>query len=219
MEVQNAWLWRELERLEKENKQLKKKVELQEPLVKVGVVVGRNFLQGVTTVPNKSTILAGFYAAHQGNMRADESTFELGYLKHQELVPSPGKPETDFEATYKFLFNHLHDLPPETQLFHSDHVPFSQETLEVLDMLVTMKVISGLSPLGQEEQADHVRFDALAIQVSQRAGNTTTITSTREAEVEPLFREMRGIVEKASRGYGRWNAKRVAAGWDFADSE
>jgi hypothetical protein len=90
MEAQNAQLRLEVARLRIENNPRKKEIKLQESLVKVGVLVRRGFLQEISNilvrqgfsqevakVPNKPMVLAGYYATHQGNVRADECMFEL----------------------------------------------------------------------------------------------------------------------------------------------
>jgi len=232
MEAQNAQLTLEMARLRIENNQLKKKIKLQEPLVKVGVLVRRGFLQEISNiivrqgfsrevakVPNTSMVLAGYYAAHQGNVRADECMFELGYLKNQELIPSPGEPETEFEATFRSLFEIMYELPLGGAQQGLEALPFSRNVLEAAEMRVTMNSLCELFPQGKEEKADYDRFRALVIQFHQGAENTTTSTSDVEAKVELIVREMREITEKASQTCRRRNATLVAEGMDFAGLE
>jgi hypothetical protein len=151
MEARNSQLRLEMARLRIENNPLKK-IKLQEPLVKVSVLVRRGFFQEFAKVPNKSMVLAGYYAAHQGNVRANECMFELGYLKNQELIPSPGEPETEFEATFRSPLKILYELPLGGAKQGFEALPFSRKVLEAAEMRVTMNSLCELFPRARRKR-------------------------------------------------------------------
>jgi hypothetical protein len=89
--------------------------------------------------------------------------FELSYFKNQELIPSPGEPETELEATFRSLFEIMYERPLGGAQQGFEALPFSWKVLEAAEMRVAMNSLCELFPQGEEETADYDRFRALVI--------------------------------------------------------
>jgi hypothetical protein len=103
----------EAQQLKQENEELKERLELQEPLVQVGVAIRCRFFEQAREIRGHgqafvSIIEAGNAAAHRGDYIADSAMFEMGYMRMKKKILNPQGCVVPLEETYATLYKELY---------------------------------------------------------------------------------------------------------------
>jgi hypothetical protein len=226
LKQQIATLEEEFARLKQENmdqkgelQKLNQKLQLQEPLLKVGVNIRRRFLEKAKMKrgfgnPVESIVEAGNTAAHRGNIFADSALFALGVLRSTDSVSRAGG-STEIEDNYRSLGRDLYGV--DVMLSSSN----STKKAEIFNLSATITSCSTMKP-GEYNTTDvrHRRFHELAARCAklERAieeGSCGQFESRQKyldafdscPEIDEYLQEMRDIAEHVvglSMGHNRY---------------
>ncbi|KAI6715993.1 hypothetical protein JHW43_001490 [Diplocarpon mali] len=210
----------DLANLDKANKALTANVEeledmiqLQEPLVHVGVAIRRRWYEVVREKRGEQAtpkiVGAGELVAFKGNVRADVAMFKLGYMKSADPTPASiilkGSP---FEIKYKHeYFNNLYAYAYNSLSIHSKNSfrNFSKKMLEICDMSATLAAHYRYSATKESGDAGLEKFRRLAIECAEedrRISRLFPVPAERFSAfdswptVDVKIREMRRVVEE-----------------------
>ncbi|KAK2630236.1 hypothetical protein QTJ16_001056 [Diplocarpon rosae] len=210
----------DLAKLDKVNKtlaadveDLKDMIQLQEPLVHIGVAIRRRWYEIVREKRHERAVPeivgAGELAAYKGNLRADMAMFKLGYMKSADPTPASilleGSP---FEAKYKNeYFNNLYAYAFNHLVLPSKHGVrnFSRKMLEICDMSATLAAYYQYSATKESADAGLEKFRRLGIECAEedkRLAGLFPIPADRYSAfdswptVDEKFREMKKVVEE-----------------------
>ena len=205
---------RRISGLEKEMEELKDKMRIQDPLVKVGVAIRLRFweqareIRGLGTA-NTGIVEAGNSAAHRGDICADAALFCLGHMAPSLLGRSSGAGTAPTEEDMKVFFHMLYTIPFQ----HVAVVPsaYSPKEREFLNLSATMascssSVTAGSRSLVDNNCGDLDRFHWLACDCVRmynvfREANVENPKDAFEAspEVEGRLQELRDIADRTVR--------------------
>jgi len=200
--------------LEKEIKDLRSKMELENSLVKVGVAIRLRFLEQAKETRGLGTaddtiIEAGNHAAHRRDICADAALFTLGHMEKSLLIRTSSTQNPQAGGNMKELFNNIYTNPfPPSEGRPKD---FSQKAYELFDLGATMRSCSPSFPApGTSFFAESDRLDKLTRACAEYFLELWEAGIETNEIVEEMLRQIREIVERTVRlRYGRNRGRRT----------
>lgn len=203
-------------RLEKDNARLNERVRKQEPLVAVGMKIRMRNLEKAREErydlrEDEGIITAGNRAAHEGDLAADASMFELGFMDEKIAIPMSeserfpltideqgnalemvGKMEESFRERYADLFYDLYGIEVEKW---DMWIPWGRKESDLWNMCATMGSSCGGFFAGEEKSGtkDFDRFNSLMRRVEVVKKEIETMSLGLEESIK-MFEESRVVM-------------------------